>query len=177
MFDNYRCLNKYIDSNQNKCYQKDNGDEKCIKKYERFENRHNKYEYVHSSSRLERLKYDTIMRTNIKNRKAIDKRIDGCRKKQIMTGYKNGRYSGTKERFTGWMFNNYHPETRRGTYYTGNKTKYKTIKNLANNKVYLYTDLNCKVKAQKEHCCKNYDCNSFTKKRFQKDIKKYYLKN
>ena len=56
MFHNYNCLNKYIDFFQNKCYQKDNDGEKCIKKYERFENRHNKYEYVHSSSRLERLK-------------------------------------------------------------------------------------------------------------------------
>ena len=40
---NYKCLNKYTDSSNN-----------------RFENRHNKYEYVHSSSRLERLKYDTV---------------------------------------------------------------------------------------------------------------------
>ena len=168
---NYNCLNKCIDNSCNECYQKDNdNNEICNRRYQRFENRHNKYEYVHSSSRLERLKYDTIMRTNIKNRKAIDNRIDGCGKKQIMTGYKNGRYPGTKERFTGWMFNNYHPETRRGTYYYIGKKEnikhIKQIKKLANNRVYLYTDLNCKEKPQKEHCCKNYDYNSFTKKRF-----------
>ena len=133
---NNTCLNKY-------------------RKYERFENRHNKYQYVHSSSRLERLKYDTIMQTNIKNREKIGKRKDTCGNKQIKTGIKNGRYPGTKERFTGWMFNKYHPETRRGTYYTGEDGKAKTIYKNKNNKVYLYTDLNCKVKAQKETCCKN----------------------
>ena len=71
----YKCLNKYIDNSTNECYEYKlkNGKNKynCNRRYERFENRHNKYEYVHCSSRLERLKYDTIMRTNIKNREAI----------------------------------------------------------------------------------------------------------
>ena len=94
---NYKCLNKYTDSSNN-----------------RFENRHNKYEYVHSSSRLERLKYDTIMRTNKKNKEALSKRCNensiNSKNKQVRTGVKNGRYAGTKERFTGWMFNVYHKE-------------------------------------------------------------------
>ena len=107
------CLNKCIDNSCNECYQKDNSNEICNRRYQRFENRHNKYEYVHCSSRLERLKYDTIMRTNIKNKKSIEKRMGSCGKKQIKNGYKNGRYSGTKERFTGWMFNNYHPEMKK----------------------------------------------------------------
>ena len=93
----YKCLNKYTDSSNN-----------------RFENRHNKYEYVHSSSRLERLKYDTIMRTNEKNKTALSKRCSEINKfsknKQVRTGVKNGRYAGTKERFTGWIFNVYHEE-------------------------------------------------------------------
>jgi len=168
---NHYCLNKCIDNSYNECYQKDNGNEICNKRYQRFENRHNKYEYVHSSSRLERLKYDTIMTTNIKNKKAFENRTDGCRKKQIRTGYKNGRYPGTKERFTGWMFNNYHPETRRGTYYMrGEDGKAKTIKNNKNNKVYLYADLNCKEKAQK-NCCKIYDFNTYNKKKINSILK------
>ena len=152
---NYNCLNKYIDSNCNKCYENLNGKytNNCNRRYNRFENRHNKYEYVHSSSRIERLKYDTIMRTNIKNKKAINERIGTCGKKQIMTGYKNGRYPGTKERFTGWMFNNYHPEMKKGIYYSGNKNVKK------NCVLKLYTDFNCKVKPQKENCCKIYDKN------------------
>ncbi len=96
---NNKCLNKYIESSQ-----------------DRFENRHNKYQYVHSSSRLERLKYDTIMRTNIKNKNAFNKRIKNPinnKNKQVKTGFKNGRYAGTKERFTGWMFNKYHPECKK----------------------------------------------------------------
>lgn len=145
---NLNCLNKCIDNSCNKCYDKENG---CNRRYNRFENRHNKYEYVHSSSRLERLKYDTIMRTNIKNKNIIEARKGNCGKKQIMTGFKNGRYSGTKERFTGWMFNKYHPEVKKETYYTGNKNVEKTCV------LNPYSDLNCKVKAQKEHCCKIYD--------------------
>ena len=100
---NYKCLNKYTDSSNN-----------------RFENRHNKYEYVHSSSRLERLKYDTIMRTNEKNKKALLKRCNensiNSKNKQVRTGVKNGRYAGTKQRFTGWIFNVYHPENCNNCY-------------------------------------------------------------
>ena len=60
------------------------------------------------------LKYDTIMRTNKKNKEALSKRCNensiNSKNKQVRTGVKNGRYAGTKERFTGWMFNVYHKE-------------------------------------------------------------------
>ena len=162
MFHTNNCLNKCIDNSCNECYQKDNdNNEICNRRYQRFENRHNKYEYVHCSSRLERLKYDTIMRTNIKNKQAIKKRIGSCGKKQIRSGYKNGRYSGTKERFTGWMFNNYNPEMKKGVHYKKDKNG-----GFANKNFIGYSDFNSKVKAQKEHCCKNYDYNAYTKKRF-----------
>lgn len=165
MFANeYNCLNKYIDTSCNECYKKDSLDnEICNRRYERFENRHNKYEYVHCSSRLERLKYDTIMRTNIKNREKLNLRKAVCKKygKYIKTDIKNGRYPGTKMRFTGWMFNKYHPEMKKGVHYKKDKNG-----GFANKNYIGYSDFNSKVRAQKQHCCKNYDYNAYTKKRF-----------
>ena len=162
---NYNCLNKYIDNSYNECYQDDNGNEICNRRYQRFENRHNKYEYVHCSSRLERLKYDTIMRTNIKNKQTIEKRIGDCGKKQIKTGYKNGHYPGTKDRFTGWMFNKYNPEMKKGVHYKKDKNG-----KFAEKKFIGYSDFNSKVKAQKD-CCKIYDFNKYNKKKINSILK------
>jgi len=82
------------------------------------------------------------MKTNEKNREKV-KNFDYQKNKQIKTGYKNGRYSGTKERFTGWMFNKNHPEMKKEIYHKKNIKKF-----------HPYSDFNNKVRAHKANCCK-----------------------